>query len=574
MSSTILCETPPDECATPPAAPVSDPVTSRDWRAATWALLIVVCGAQFLDGLDVSMAGVALPSIGRQLHPPASSLQWIVSGYVLGYGGFLLLGGRTSDILGRRRVFLVAVAVFGIASVISGLVNDELALIVLRFAKGVSAGFTIPAGLSILTTSFAEGPARARALGIYAAFGASGFTLGLVSGGLLTELSWRATFMAPGPVALLLLVAVGLRAIPSSTHERVSLRSFDLGGAVTSTADLLLIVYGIVEAPSHGWSSASTIGALAAAAVLFAVFVVLERRHPRPLLRLRLLRSASLLHANLGGAMLMGSFVAFQFIVTLYVQNSLGWSPIQMALSFAPASVLAGFMAPRVGAVVGRFGTERVMLVGLAVQLLGYLLMLRVSPSMPYVEFLLPTIICVGAAFAIAFPAVNVQATAGIANAEQGLASGIVNTSIQMGGALLLAVVTAVLGASNVADEHRQLLPHMHAALGVVAGSAGLSVAVTAARLLLLRRHSHATRTRSVVSTIDIQPNLVSRPSSRGRRQDRSRGRARARRASRPSERPGGARPSSHGHRALRPARHPREQCRHLRHRNGRRSRL
>jgi MFS family permease len=503
MPSTILCDAPSEECGAAPNA--LGIVTSRDWRAATWALLIVVCGAQFLDGLDVSMAGVALPSIGRQLHLPASSLQWIVSGYVLGYGGFLLLGGRTADLLGRRRVFLVAVAIFGVASVASGLVSDEFALIALRFVKGVSAGFTIPAGLSILTTSFAEGPARARALGIYAAFGASGFTLGLVSGGLLTELSWRATFMAPGPIALLL-VAVGLRVIPASTHQGFSWSSFDFGGAVTSTAGLLLVVYGVVEAPSHGWASPSTIGALAAAAVLFAAFVVLERRHPRPLLRLGVLRSTSLLHANLGGAVLMGSFVAFQFIVTLYVQNSLGWSPIQMALSFAPASVLAGFLAPRVGAVVHRFGTERLILVGLAVQLLGYLLMLRVSPAMPYVEFLFPTIICVGAAFAIAFPAINVQATAGIANAEQGLASGIVNTSIQMGGALLLAVVTAVLGASSVTTQHRQLLPHMDAALAVVAGAAGFAVAVAAARVVLLRRGSHALINPLATSITDTPP--------------------------------------------------------------------
>ena len=465
------------------------PVVSRDWRAATWALLLVVSGAQLLDGLDVSMAGVALPSIGKQLHLPASSLQWIVSGYVLGFGGFLLLGGRTSDLVGRRRVFLTALAVFGVASVVGGLVSNEFALVAMRFVKGVSAGFTVPAGLSIVTTTFAEGPPRARALGIYTAFGASGFTLGLVAGGLLTQLSWRATLIAPGPVALLL-VAAGLRVIPSSTHERFSLRIFDFGGAVTGTAGLLLLVYGIVEAPSHGWSSPSTIGALAAAVILFALFVVLERRHPRPLLRLRLLRSAPLLHANLVGALLLGSYVAFQFILTLYVQNSLGWSPIQMALSFAPSGVMAFLVAPRVGAVVPRFGTERLLVLGLAVAFVGYLLLLRVSPSMPYVEFLFPTIITTGAAFAIVFPSVNIQATAGIANAEQGVASGIVNTSMQLGGALMLAVATAVLGTSSLAAQHRQLLPHMDQALRVPALATGLALAVTVARLVLIRRSS------------------------------------------------------------------------------------
>lgn len=486
----LIGEKPPLRDAARSPVPSLGPVVSRDWRAVTWALLLVVSGAQLLDGLDVSMAGVALPSIGRQLHLPASSLQWIVSGYVLGFGGFLLLGGRTSDLLGRRRVFLTALAVFGVASVAGGLVSNEFALIALGFVKGVSAGFTVPAGLSVVTTSFAEGPPRARALGIYTAFGASGFTLGLVAGGLLTGLSWRGTLIAPGPVALLL-VAAGLRVIPSAAHEPFSMSSFDFGGAVTGTAGLLLLVYGLVEAPSHGWSSLPTIGALAAAVVLFALFVVLERRHPRPLLRLRLLRSGSLLHANFVGALLLGSYVAFQFIMTLYVQNSLGWSPLQMALSFAPSGVMAFLVAPRVGAVVPRFGTERLLLIGLAVAFAGYLLLLRVSPSMPYVEFLLPTIITTGTAFAIVFPAVNIQATAGIAGTEQGVASGIVNTSTQLGGALMLAVVTAVLGTASVTAQHRQLLPHMDAALSVPAAATGLALAVTVARLVLVRRRSH-----------------------------------------------------------------------------------
>jgi Na+/melibiose symporter-like transporter len=184
----------------------------------------------------------------------------------------------------------------------------------------------------------------------------------------------------------------------------------------------------------------------------------------------------------------LGSYVAFQFILTLYVQNSLGWSPIQMALSFAPSGVMAFFVAPRVGAIEPRFGTERLLLVGLTVAFVGYLLLLRVSPSMPYMEFLFPTIISTGAAFAIVFPAVNIQATAGIANTEQGVASGIVNTSMQLGGALLLAVAAAVLGTSSVAAQHRQLLPHMDAALSVPAVATGLALAVTAARLVFVRR--------------------------------------------------------------------------------------
>src|SRR3954447_25800257 len=200
------------------------------WTRATWLLLVVLCGALFLDGLDLSMVGVALPSIGDDLHLSAGSLQWIVSGYVLGYGSFLLLGGPASDLLGRRRVFLTAVAFFGVTSVISAFLSNDFLLIALRFVKGASAGFTVPAGLSIITTTFAEGPARSRALSIYTVCGASGFSLGLVFGGLLTELGWRMTFLLPGPAALLLLFA-GLKVVPRSERQASSLKHFDLVGA-------------------------------------------------------------------------------------------------------------------------------------------------------------------------------------------------------------------------------------------------------------------------------------------------------------------------------------------------------
>ena len=200
----------------------------------------MLAGALFLDALDVSMVGVALPSIGADLGMDQASLQWIVSGYVLGYGGLLLLGGRASDLFGRRRVFLTALAVFAVASVLSALVDVNALIVVLRFVKGVAAAFTVPAGLSIITTTFAEGPARNRALSIYTVSGASGFSLGLVFGGLLTEMSWRATLIFPGPVALLLLLA-GTRVIPRSHAARVNWAHFDVAGAVTSTGSLLLL---------------------------------------------------------------------------------------------------------------------------------------------------------------------------------------------------------------------------------------------------------------------------------------------------------------------------------------------
>jgi MFS family permease len=466
-----------------PAARTPFLVRGTDWSRATWGLLIVLCGALFLDGLDISMVGVALPSIGSDLHLSPGSLQWIVSGYVLGYGGFLLLGGRSADLLGRRPVFLVAVAVFGLASIASTFLSNDAALIALRFVKGASAAFTVPAGLSIITTTFAEGPARSRAFSIYTVCGASGFSMGLVFGGVLTELGWRATFLLPGPVALALLM-IGFRVIPRTGRQPISIGHFDLAGAFTSTASLLVLVYTVVEAPRRGWGSPLTIGLLALSVGLMTAFLAVERRHPRPLVRLGILRSASLVHANLSGAVMFGGYVAFQFVVTLYVQNSLGWSPLHMALGFLPAGLIVVASVSRMGTVLERVNTSTLILGGLVAFLAGYALFLRVSPSMSYWNFMLPTMVLLGVGFALCFPAINSQATAGVADHEQGLASGLVNTSIQIGGAVTLAVITAVLGSGSSGPAHAgQLLPGMTTAIAVVAGISVLGVLVTLARL-------------------------------------------------------------------------------------------
>jgi MFS family permease len=473
-----------------PSAPVSQssaragvPSVVRDlnWSPATWLLLVVLAGALFLDGLDISMVGVALPSIGSDLHMSASSLQWIVSGYVLGYGGFLLLGGRASDLLGRRQVFLTAVGIFGAASVVSSVLSNDFALIALRFVKGMSAGFTVPAGLSIITTTFAEGPARNRALSIYTMCGASGFSLGLVFGGLLTEIGWRATFLLPGPVAIAF-VLIGYRVIPRATRKSVRIAHLDLAGAFTSTASLLSLVYAVVEAPQRGWGSVSTIGFLALSVALMAAFVVIERRHAQPLVRLGILRSVSLLHANASVAVMFGGYVAFQFLVTLYVQDSLGWSPIGMAMGFLPAGLIVIASVSKIGVLLGRFGTVRLILVGFLAFVAAYALFLRVSPGMAYVNFLLPTMLLLGIGFALVFPSVNVQATAGVADHEQGLASGLLNTSLQIGGAVVLAIITAIVGNGGGAPKN-QLLPHMTTALTVVLGVAVVGLLITAARL-------------------------------------------------------------------------------------------
>ena len=457
-------------------------VQDLNWTKSTWVLLVVLCGALFLDGLDLSMVGVALPSIGSDLHLSPGALQWIVSGYVLGYGSFLLLGGRAADLLGRRRVFLTAVAIFGITSVISATLSNDFALITLRFIKGASAGFTVPAGLSIITTTFAEGPARNRALSMYTVCGASGFSLGLVFGGLLTELGWRATFLVPGPVAIALVLA-GAKVIPSATRETVSLAHFDLAGAFTSTASLLVLVYSVVEAPTRGWGSALTIGGLLVSAALMTAFVVIEQRHPHPLVRLGILRSAALRHANVSAAAMFGGYVSFQFVVTLYVQNSLGWSPLGMAMAFLPAGLIVVGSATRMGLVLERVHTSVLIAFGLTALLLGYALFLRVGPHMAYASFLLPTMLLLGVGFALCFPSVNAQATAGVADHEQGLASGLLNTSMQLGGAVVLAVVTAILSSAGQHRTANGLLPGMDAALGVVVGVSLLGLALTVWRI-------------------------------------------------------------------------------------------
>src|ERR1700680_640064 len=255
------------------------------WDLRLYATVAILCGALFLDAMDLSSLNVALPTIGSHLRMSASSLQWVVSAYVLGYGGFLLLGGRAADLLGRRRVFLIALAVFIVASLLGGFAHDGTLLIATRFIKGVSAAFTAPAALSIITTTFAEGPARNKALAIFTATGATGFSLGLVFGGLLTAIGWRWVFFLPAPVALLPLVA-GLRLVPADSGLRHVTRRFDLAGAVSMTTAMLLLVFTLVEAPTVGWLSARTLGSFVAVAAILSAFVARERSTSEPLIRL------------------------------------------------------------------------------------------------------------------------------------------------------------------------------------------------------------------------------------------------------------------------------------------------
>jgi EmrB/QacA subfamily drug resistance transporter len=446
------------------------------------AMLLVLCGALFLDAMDVSMIGVALPSIRSDLGLSTSSLQWVVSAYVLGYGGFLLLGGRAADLFGRRRMFLISLAVFVVASALGGFANDGTLLIATRFVKGVSAAFTAPAGLSIITTSFAEGAARNKAISIYTATGATGFSLGLVFGGLLTEIGWRWVFFLPVPIALVTLIAA-TQLVPPEERQAPRGRSFDLAGAVTLTAAMLLLVYTVVEVPDVGWASARTLGSFAAVAAILAGFVAIERRTAVPLVRLGILRSSSLVRANIAAMLLVGSWFGFQFIATLYMQQLRGWSPLETGLAIFPGGFLVAVLAPRVGPLVIRFGIQRLVTVGFLSAAAAYALFVPIGLDSGYAAAMLPTFVLAGFGFALSYGPLNIAATNGVAPHEQGLASGLVSSSFQVGGALVLAVSTAVNNAAAGSDGSPQaLLDGFHAAIVVSVIAAGLGAVVTAVR--------------------------------------------------------------------------------------------
>jgi MFS family permease len=464
----------------PSTSPISRATSDMRWSPALWTALIVLCGVVFLDALDVSMVGMALPSLQQDLDLSTSQLQWVVSGYVLGYGGLLLLGGRAADLLGRRRVLLWALGGFVIASALGGIATNGELLIAARFIKGASAAFTAPAAFSIITTSFAEGPARNRALAIFATVGASGFSLGLVLGGLLSELGWRWTLLIPAPMAAIL-VLLGRRYIPRDP-QTISRGGYDIPGAVTASAAMLLLVHSVVTAPATGWASARTIEGMVGSALLLAAFVAIELRSAHPLVRLGILRSAPLVRANLASMALLGSYVGFQFIGTLYLQSMLGWSSLHTAFAFLPAGLIVVLGSTRIAPIIDRLGTARLLVAGFAFLTAGYALFLRLGESAAYLTFLLPTMLLLGLGFAIGFPAVNVQATNGVTDDEQGLASGLLSTSIQLGAAIGLAAVSAVV-TSQTGDrtDAESMLNGFRPGIAVVTaiGLFGLLVSLT-----------------------------------------------------------------------------------------------
>src|SRR3954449_3141087 len=423
---------------------------TEKWSRADKLLVAVLSGVIFLDALDGSLTQIALPSIGSALQLQEAQLQWIVSAFVLGYGGFLLFGGRCADVLGRKRVLVWGLVALIAASILGTIATDGTLLIVARFVKGVTAAFTAPAALSILTTSFGEGHRRNRALGVYAAAAAAGFTFGLVAGGLLTQLSWRYTFAVVAPVALVLLLAA-LRVVrpdPVASDDR---RRLDVAGALTVTGAFLIFVWAIVEAPSAGWTSPRTLVALVLSALLGALFVAIEKRVAQPLVRLGILRSGLLIRANLGSLLLFGSATAMNFITTLYLQDVLGWGPLKTGLVFMSSSLVTATVGPRAGALATRVGTTPILLAGSAALVGPSVAFLDIGLSSNYVAIVGSRLLA-GLGFGLAYPTLNIQALTSVRGDEQGLASGLVGSSFQLGGAIVLAIATATILAHRPSD--------------------------------------------------------------------------------------------------------------------------
>ncbi|GAB2597143.1 MFS transporter [Streptomyces capparidis] len=451
--------------------------------ARSWGVLLVLCGAIFLEGLDAAMLNVAVPSIRADLGLSTASASWVISAYVLGYAGFMLLGGRVADLLGRRRMFLFWLTVFLAFSGLGGFATEGWMLILARFVTGAAAAFLTPAGLSIITTSFPEGPRRNRALLVYAGTAAGGFSLGVVVGGLLTEIGWRWVFFAPVLLAAVILVGA-LALIRDGGAAPARGQGFDVAGAFTATGAMLLTVYAVVrlEDPGHGWPL--TVAALAAGLALLAAFVRVERRAAAPLVRLGILRSGALVRANLGAVLVVGAFFGFMFIVTLYLQELRGWSSMETGLALLVVgidAVLAPTLTPRL---VSRFGNVRVILGGCVLAAVAYALFLPVGPDWSYAA-MFPTLLLLGLSFALAYGPLTIAATDGVAEEEQGLASGLLNTSIQFGAAFGLSAVAAVHGmaAPDAGGSAGQALDAFRAALVVPLVLVVLGAVVTATGL-------------------------------------------------------------------------------------------
>jgi EmrB/QacA subfamily drug resistance transporter len=408
-------------------------------------ILALMCFAQFMVVLDVAIVNVALPSIQEDLGLRQSTLQWIVISYTLLLGGFLLLGGRLGDMLGRRRMLLTGMSLFTAASLVAGLAQSTELLIASRAVQGFGAALILPSTLSILAMTFAEGQERNRALGIFGAVGGSSASVGVIASGLLTDgPGWRWIFFINVPVGIVL-VSVAARLLPHDRPE-VSVRHYDAAGATAVTSGLLLFIYGLNRGVDHGWTSASTIAVFAVAAALLSAFVFIESRSAAPLVPAAILRNRTMVAADVGAFLLFGGFFSFIFLVTLMMQQMLRYSPTHTGVAWLSTSLTAFVGAAIAGAqLINRVGVKRLLVVGMSLLAASAALLTRVPADADYAKDLLLPFLLAGFAVGFTAPSLQVGALSGVAHHEVGLASGLIGTMQEIGGAVGVAAVSTVL---------------------------------------------------------------------------------------------------------------------------------
>src|SRR3954447_26813338 len=476
----------------------------------TWTL-VLCCIGQFMVILDVSVVNVALPSIRADLHFSASELQWVVNAYALTFAGFLLLGGRAADLLGRRRMFVIGPMAFAATSLLGGLAQSKEVLTGARALQGLSGAVVAPATLSVLTSTFTEGAERNRALGAWGAMGGAGGAAGVLLGGVLTQtLSWRWILFINIPIGVLAGLAA-LRYIAESRVDDSARRTFDLSGAVTVTLGLVVLVYGIVETDRYAWGSARTLVTLAIGLGLIALFLLIEGRLAKaPLVPLRVFRSRQLSAANIVMFLLGASSFAMWYFVSLYLQEVRGFSPIETGLAFLPMALSVALGAQIAGKGTARIGAGPLLALGMALVAVGMLLLGRAPVGGSFAVDVLPAELITALGVGLAFVPLTIAAMAGSAPQEAGLASGLVNTSRQIGGSLGLAILAtiAVARTSDLAG-HVALKPALasgfHHAFVVGAVFAGVGAILAAVLIPPVRPRQAAARTEVERSGVGVE---------------------------------------------------------------------
>ena len=444
-----------------------------------WLVLVIACLAQFMVVLDATVVNIALPSVQRGLHFSAANLQWVVNAYTLIFGGFLLLGGRAADLLGRKRLFVAGVILFSAASLLNGVAQSSGMLIVGRGLQGLGGALVSPAALSIVTTTFSDGEQRTRALGVWSAIAASGAAVGLLMGGILTQIaSWRWVFFVNVPVGIAT-IALAVRYVRESRVD-VEHRSYDVAGAFTVTSGLVVLVYAIVKAQAYGWGSTHTLGLGAVAFALLAAFLVIESRSEAPLMRLSIFRIRTLSVADATLLLVASAMFGMFFFASLYVQEILGYSPIQAGLAFLPVSAGIVVGAGIAQQLIKRLGVRRVSIAGISLATAGMLVLTQLPVHGSYVSNLLVGLLPMSIGMGLTFVPITLLGTSGVTADDSGLASGLFNTAQQVGGSLGLAIL-----ASLAASRTSSLLHASGGAGQLAARVAGYHLAFTAAAIML-----------------------------------------------------------------------------------------